>query len=280
MTETAGADDGDVEPVRHDNEMARSRLLSDDRSRRRRRLWRALPGGPRCKICTSPFGPPFGPLLRLAGKGRWPGNPAYCGGCFQELYSHLAGAEVECTLFFADVRGSTSIAEGMSPGAFRALMARFYATATEILIDHEAVVDKFVGDEVVAIFIPAMAGAGHARRAIDAGLALLRATGNDGPNPWVPIGIGVNTGIAYVGAVGTAEHVEFTALGDAVNVAARLASAAGAGELLAPAATVTGAAVATEGAERRELELRGKSSPTSVLVLRASRDSRLLELNR
>jgi adenylate cyclase len=257
------------ERVRHDNEAARSRLLSDDRGRRRRRIWRALPGGPRCKICTSPFGAPFGPVLRLVGKGRWPGNPAYCGGCFHELYTHLAGAEVECTLFFADVRGSTSLAEGMSPGSFRQLMSRFYATAVDILVDHEAVVDKFVGDEVVAIFIPAMAGPGHSRRAIDAGLALLRATGSADPQPWVPIGIGVNTGVAYVGAVGTAEHVEFTALGDPVNVAARLASAAGGGELVAPLATAEGAGLDLEGVERRSLELRGKSAPTEVVILRA-----------
>jgi len=258
-----------IEPIRHDNEAALGRLLSDEPGRRRRRLWRALPGAPRCKICTSPFGPPFGPLLRLVVKGRWPGNPAYCGGCFHELYTHLAGAEVECTLFFADVRGSTALAEEMSAGAFRSLMTRFYATAAQILIDHEAVVDKFVGDEVVAVFIPAMAGAEHARRAVDAGSALLRATGNDGPTPWVSIGIGLNTGVAYVGAVGTPEHVEFTALGDPVNVAARLASAAGGGEMLAPVATAAGAGLLTEGLERRALELRGKSSATEVVILRS-----------
>ena len=157
----------------------------------------------------------------------------------------------------------------MSPGAFRGLMTRFYRTATEILVDHEAIVDKFVGDEVVAIFIPAMAGSDHGRRAIDAGLALLRATGSDEATPWVPIGIGVNTGIAYVGAVGTAEHVEFTALGDAVNVAARLASAARAGELLAPDATAEGAGIPITGLDRRALELRGKTGPTDVVVLRA-----------
>lgn len=256
------------EPVRHDNEAARQRLLSDDPSRRRRRFWRAVPGSPRCKICTSPFGPPFGSLLRLAGKGRWPGNPAYCARCFHELYTHLAGAEVECTLFFADIRGSTSLAETMSAAAFRALMARFYATATEVLVDHEAVVDKFVGDEVMAIFIPAMAGNNHARRAIDAGLALLRRTGNDGPAPWAPIGVGVNTGIAYVGAVGIEEHVEFTALGDAVNVAARLASAAAAGELLAPDATADRAGLERRELERRALDLKGKRSTTNVVVIR------------
>ena len=156
----------------------------------------------------------------------------YCRGCFNALYSHRNGAEIECTLFFADIRGSTSLAESMAPNEFRALMDRFYAVASDVLIRNEGVVDKFVGDEVVGIFVPALTGGFHARRGIDAALDLLRATGHADDAPWVPIGVGVNTGIAYVGAVGTAEHVEFTALGDAVNVTARLASAAGRGEVL------------------------------------------------
>jgi adenylate cyclase len=251
-------------------EHARNRLMSNRRARRLRRFWRTLPSPPRCKICTSPFGPPFGPLLRFVGKGHWPGNPSYCSGCFRDLYTHREGAEVESTLFFADIRGSTSIAETIRPSEFRELLDRFYATAAEILVQHEAVVDKFVGDEVVGIFIPALAGPSHARRAIDAGLALLRATGNDGGAPWVRIGIGVNTGIAFVGAVGTADHIEFTALGDAVNVAARLASAAGAGELLITSAAAIAASVEADGAERRRLDLRGKTTATEVFVLTAS----------
>jgi adenylate cyclase len=251
-------------------EDARSRLTSNKRARRLRRFWRMLPSAPRCKICTSPFGAPLGPVLRLVGKARWPGNPKYCGGCFKDLYSHREGAEVECTLFFADIRGSTALAETIRASDFRALLDRFYATTADILVAHEAVVDKFVGDEVVGIFVPALAGADHARRAIDAGIALLRATGNDGDAPWVPIGIGVNTGIAYVGAVGTAEHVEFTALGDAVNITARLASAAGRGELLVSQAAARAAAFPAEGLERRQLDLRGKTASTGVIVVTAA----------
>jgi adenylate cyclase len=249
---------------------ARSRLITNRRARRLRRFWRLLPSPPRCKLCNSPFAVPFGPPLRLVGKGRWPGNPRYCAGCFSELYRRREGAEVDCTLFFADVRGSTALAEAMRPGEFRSLLDRFYAVAAGVLIEHEAVVDKFVGDEVVGIFVPALAGTDHAGRALEAGLALLRATGNDGTSPWIPIGIGVNTGVAYVGAVGTADHVEFTALGDAVNTAARLAAEAGAGELLVPEATAANAGLATRTLERRRLQLRGKSGPTDVLVVRGA----------
>ena len=217
----------------------------------------------------------MGPLLRFIGKGRWPGNPTYCSGCFRALYRERDGAEVETTLFFADVRGSTGLAETMPARDFRALLDRFYAVTTDVLVAHEAVVDKFVGDEVVGIFVPALTGPHHSRLAIDAALALLRATGNDGPAPWVSIGIGVNTGVAYVGVVGTAEHVEFTALGDAVNVTARLASAASAGELLVTAATVRAAGLPAYGGERRRLVLRGKSEPTDVFVLGTSDPSRI-----
>jgi adenylate cyclase len=84
----------------------------------------------------------------------------------------------------------------------------------------------------------------------------------------LPIGIGVNTGVAYVGAVGTDEHVEFTALGDEVNVTARLAGAAAAGELLATESTIRAAGLDAAGLERRELALKGKSATTRVVVLR------------
>jgi adenylate cyclase len=256
-------------PAADANEADARRRLSNRTLRRLRHFWRMLPSAPRCKLCTSPFDPPMGPVLRLMGKGRWPGNPRYCGGCFKSIYRNREGAEIECTLFFADVRGSTQLAETMRAGEFRALLDRFYATAAEVLIDEEAIVDKFVGDEVVGIFVPAMTE-NHARQAIDAGLALLRATGHETDAPWIPIGIGVNTGTAYVGAVGTAEHVEFTALGDAVNVTARLASAAGHGELLVTQAAATAAQLELEPVERRSLDLRGRTETTDVLVLTVS----------
>jgi len=245
--------------------MGRADLKMSPRVRRLRRMWRAIPSAPRCKMCHSPFGPPAGPLMRYFGKGRWAGNSDYCAGCFKTLYRHRDGAEIECTLLFADIRGSTQLAESMRSTEFRALLDRFYRTAAGVLIQHEAIVDKFVGDEVVAIFVPALTGGDHARAAIDAGLALLRATGHETDAPWVPIGIGINTGEAFVGVVGTADHVEFTALGDNVNVAARLSSAAAAGEVLVAEATARAAGVRTT--ERRRLDLRGKSESTDVFVL-------------
>ena len=198
--------------------------------------------------------------MRLFGLGPWPGNPKYCRGCFSALYRKRAGAEVECSLFFADVRDSTTLAERLRPADYRHRMDRFYATAFEVLVARDAFVDKFVGDEVIGIFLPVMTDGLHAREAIDAGRELLVATGHGaGREPWIPVGIGINTGIAYVGAVGTDEHVEFTALGDAVNVTARLSGAAGTGELLVTDAAMAAANLSLNGLERRRLGLKGKS---------------------
>jgi adenylate cyclase len=262
-----GQPDDPERAARQAEQAARTQLNLGMTQRRLRRFWRILPTAPRCKMCNGPFGGPGGAVSRLLGKGRWPANPMYCRLCFKDLYRRRAGAEIECTLLFADIRGSTNLAETMHARDFRALLDRFYATASEVLVAHDAIVDKFVGDEVIGIFIQALTGELHARRGIDAGLALLRSTGNETDTPWVPIGIGVNSGLAYVGVVGTAEHVEFTALGDAVNITARLASAAGRGELLVTSSAARAAELADEGREHRRLGLKGKSEETDVVVL-------------
>jgi adenylate cyclase len=235
--------------------------------RRGRALLKHLPSDPRCKLCAAPFEGSAAPLMRLFGKGRWPRNPNYCASCFNKIDSHRGGAEIESSFLFADVRGSTSLAEQIGPTAFRGLMDRFYATAAHVLVEHDAIVDKFVGDEVIGIFIPGLAGQDHAAHALAAARALMAATGNSEHNPWVPVGAGVHTGIAFVGTVGDGAHVELTALGDPVNVAARLASAAGSGEILVTLTAARAAKLIEDGLERRDLELKGKSASTPVLVL-------------
>jgi adenylate cyclase len=85
----------------------------------------------------------------------------------------------------------------------------------------------------------------------------------------LPLGVGVASGVTFVGAVGAGEKVEMTAMGDTVNVAARLASAAGAGELLATEAAFEAARLPADGLERRSLELKGKKELTDVVVMTA-----------
>lgn len=241
---------------------------SDQGVRPLRRFWRAFPTAPRCKLCLRPFAGPGGALMRMINLGPWQKNPRYCRGCYQDIDANHGGAEVELSMLFADVRGSTGLAEKMTPGDFSDLLNRFYEVAAAVLVEREAIVDKFVGDEVVGLFVPGMSGLDHAAKAIDSAVALLEATGHglvDGP--WLPVGAGVHTGVAFVGSVGDKGVTDFTALGDTVNTTARLASVAGAGEILVTRAAADAAGF-VGGSERRRLELRGRSEPIEVVVLR------------
>ena len=250
-------------------EMWRGILMgTDPRYHRNWSIFHRLPSSPRCKMCAAPFGGIGGPLMRAMGRRPWDKNPKYCGTCFSVMTNAHGGAEIGCSILFADVRGSTALAERMSPTEFRKLLSRFYETATDLLVQHDAIVDKFVGDEVMALFIPALVQERHAARAIESARALMTATGNiPGGTPWLPLGAGIHTGTAYVGAVGDGQQTELTALGDVVNVTARLASAAGAGEILVTDAAAEAADLPRAGLEARHLELRGRSEATDVLVL-------------
>jgi adenylate cyclase len=258
----------------HDETWRAILLGTDPRYRRARSIFKRIPSEPRCKMCAAPFGRPGSIVARLTGRDRWAKNPKYCAFCFRILQMNHGGAEIEASFLFADVRGSTPLAERVGAREFRRQLDRFYETATRVLVDQDAIVDKFVGDEVIGIFIPALTQDQHARRAVAAADALLAATGHGSSDgPWLPIGAGVHTGTAFVGSVGDPPTTELTALGDVVNVTARLASAAGAGETLVTAVAATAAGLDTSGLERRDLELRGKSTTTTVWV-RATPDVR------
>jgi adenylate cyclase len=231
--------------------------------RRERRRHRRIPGAPRCKTCLVPLGGPAAPMIRVVLKRRRSAkNPNYCDVCERFVRTHPGGAEVEISMLFADVRGSTTLAERMRPAEFSRLMNRFFDCANRVVIESDGVVDKLVGDEVVALYVPAI-GPDHARKAVEAAGDLLRATAD-----LLPVGAGVHTGVTYVGSVGSDSVADFTALGDAVNVTARLASLAGAGEALISDAAHTASGSDFGDVESRELELKGRAAPLSVRVLR------------
>jgi adenylate cyclase len=178
------------------------------------------------------------------------------------------GAEVPATLLFADVRGSTGLAERTDAAGFAARLRQFYATSSQAIIDEQGLVDKFVGDEIVAIFIPAFNGPHHAVAAIRAAVNMLRATGY-GTAEGAPlmIGIGINTGPAFIGTVAVGSEVtDFTALGDTVNVAARLAAEAAGGEVLISDATAEASGLGLDGIPHRQIPLRGHAAPVALRV--------------
>lgn len=236
-----------------------------------RRFFKRIPADPRCRMCAAPFSGPGAPFMRALGKRQSDANPNWCTSCFDVMAKHHGGAEVEGAMLFADVRGSTALAERMSPGEFHELLNRYLATATQIVFKHDGVVDKFVGDEMMAMFFPLLTGERYVARAVEAATDLLRATGHaDAGGPWVSIGVGVHSGTAWFGVVGEGTHIEMTVVGDAVNVAARLAGAAGPGEVLVSADAAQAAGL-DPTLERRSLALKGKSVDTEVVTLRVGR---------
>jgi adenylate cyclase len=236
-------------------------------------LFGLLPSNPRCKLCAAPFKGWGGTLMRLIGREQSKYNPRFCQPC--ERFDHPGGAEIVLTMLFADVRGSTTLAEQMSALEFSQLMNRFYKVASQVLIKTDALVDRLIGDEVIGLYIPGFAGKEHPRRAIEAAQELLDLTGHrDSQGPWLPVGVGIHTGLAFVGVVGADKDspTDFTALGDNVNITARLASQAGPGEILISNATYTASNLDLGDLEHRELELKGKSEKTDVRVLQVSAD--------
>jgi adenylate cyclase len=171
-------------------------------------------------------------------------------------------------LLFADVRGSTSLAEKMSASEFSQLISRFFGVASKVLLRSRAWLDRLVGDQVIGMYIPFYVGESHQRAAVEAGKDLLRLTGHDEPDgPWIPLGVGLHSGTAFVGTVGSSDGAtDITVLGDVPNVAARLSSAAGPGEILMSDDIYSTAGLVSD-LEERTLELKGKSEPLAVRVL-------------
>ena len=239
---------------------------------RQRRLFRRVPSAPRCKLCAAPFGGLGRVLMTPVGYGRSAGNPALCSKCTIELRKRgISGVEIPATMLFSDVRGSTAMGERMRPAEFHAFLDHFYRLASDAILGHDGLVDKIVGDEVIGLFFGGISGPNHAAAALAAALDLAERAGRADATPSgrIAVGTAVHTGDVFVGATGPAGTVEdFTALGDAVNTTARLAAAAAAGEVIASVTAVESAEEAIDHLKRRTVEIRGRTEPVEVIVLR------------
>ncbi len=204
--------------------------------------------------------------MHLLGFGRSKRYPQLCNACFTYTLRGRGGAEVPITVLFADVRGSTGIAERSSASAFSVLLARFYAQVTTAVQDEGGIIDKFLGDGVMALFIPSFTEKQHAQRGLSAARRILREAE-------LPIGIGLNTGQAFTGFLGPSDEVAgFSAVGDAVNVAHRLGEAAGSGELVVGgdelSSDVPPSNEPDEAWELSELQVKGRDQPVRAWRLR------------
>jgi adenylate cyclase len=155
----------------------------------------------------------------------------------------------------------------MKPANFTASLNRFYTVVFEAVDSEFGLIDHMVGDGVMAMWIPGFAGYDHPERAVAAGRRVaVDLTSAPGLGDSFPAGVGVHTGIAYVGVVGDPGALDFTVLGDVANTAARLGSAAAGGELVISDDIAKAAHLDTSTLERRLLDLKGKAEEFPVWV--------------
>ena len=230
-------------------------------------LFRALPTEPRCQMCYIPFAGIGGFISkRLLEVKPSPMNPHICNICERFAARYPGGTELEISILFADIRGSTPLAEKMRNREFSELIQRFYEAVTKALYTQYGLIEKFDGDGLSAFFAPAFSGPNHALAAINAGKEILRVTGHGkGKTPWVPVGVGVNTGVVFVGSMRVeGGRNDITILGDAVNTTARLSGESAAGEILIGKRTMEMSGLSMEGYDSKDLSLKGKEAPVKV----------------
>jgi adenylate cyclase len=165
---------------------------------------------------------------------------------------------------FADIRASTTLGEQSNATEFAAHLNEFYAAATKVLIYNDGIVDKLIGDEVMGLFIQGVAGPDYRRKAAMAALELSSKVTD------LPVGVAANAGIAFVGNVGSETVLDFTALGDAINVGARLQGHASPGEVVLAAPLYSLVEERYPGGRPDRVAIRGRSEPVDIVVLATS----------
>ncbi|MBP2647849.1 MAG: cya [Gemmatimonadetes bacterium] len=184
--------------------------------------------------------------------------------------TRLGGERRKIAVLFSDVRGFTRLAEGMPPEALAKLLSEYFTEMVEVVFEHGGTLDKFVGDAIMALWGAPQAQEDAPDRAVRAALAMQEALAHlnarwlAAGRPALGVGIGINFGEVFVGNIGSHRRLEYTVLGDVVNVAARLCAEAGAGEIL----VAEGVRAATYGGWDYEalqpMELRGREEKVEV----------------
>lgn len=182
----------------------------------------------------------------------------------------LGGENRRITVLFADIRGFSALTDGMEPQDVIALLNECMQRLSDAVEQEGGVVDKYVGDEVMAVFGAPASQEDHAVRAVRAALRMQASIAelNDerrarGDTP-LGIGVGINTGVAVAGNMGSKERLNYTVLGDVVNLASRLCGTAGPGSVLATEATVAEAGDEVSARRLGGREMRGFSSEVEV----------------
>lgn len=181
-----------------------------------------------------------------------------------------SGRKERLTMFFSDVRGFTSMSEKMSPEEVQKLLSEYFTEMTRILFQHGGTLDKFMGDAVMAFFGNPEPQPDHALRAVlmalemqEAIAVLNRKWAAEGRRT-IGVGMGINTGDVTVGNLGSKDFLDYTVIGDAVNLACRLEQNAKAGDIIITQATYDEVKHAVEVEPMEPIRVKGKSEPIPI----------------
>lgn len=187
----------------------------------------------------------------------------------------LGGEQREVSVFFADIRGFTRISEQLSPEAVMQMLNSYLSVIADAVVQHDGIVNKFVGDNIMAVWNAPQSQPAHALLAVKAAweaqqkLAELRQRDNR-PLP-VQFGIGINTGVAVAGNVGSAGRSEYTVIGDSVNTASRICSSTPGNEVWIGAETYNQTKDYIEAEKLEPQSVKGKAAPITLYRVTALR---------
>jgi len=179
----------------------------------------------------------------------------------------LGGESQRITLLFADVRGFTTMAETMKPREAVEVLNEFFVRMTNVIFEHDGTLDKYLGDGLMALFGAPLALQNDAEAAVRAAVGMqksLAELNKISGRPPLNIGIGIHTGEAVVGYLGTEHRMDYTAIGDTVNVASRLTSQAGPGQIVISNATQAQIGREISCCPLAAMKLKGRAEPIDV----------------
>jgi len=192
---------------------------------------------------------------------------------------HQGGTTVEATVVFIDIRGFTSMSEQMTPQELISTLNSYFEIMVDIIFQHDGTLDKFIGDEIMAVWGAPISQEDHALRALRATYEIRDAIGRfnrfrvaNGERA-LEIGCGINSGVMVAGYLGSSKTLSYTVLGDTVNVAARLCSAAKAREILLSDPLREIASTEFTLDVREPTQFKGKSKPLGVFELQSRHGS-------
>jgi adenylate cyclase len=197
--------------------------------------------------------------------------------CRAQTSLHLGGEERELTVLFADIRDFTTVAERMPAPELTALMNEFFTAMTDPVLAHRGMLDKYIGDSLMAVFGAPLPDPQHALNACRAALAmrsalaLLHKAWRAAARPCLEMRIGINTGRMVIGNMGTEQRFDYTVMGDEVNIAARLegANKALGTDILVSAATSKSAGASAVFRACGVVEVKGRQEPVEAYELLA-----------